>query len=238
MAAANCAARPPPPPGGGGGGGGPGGGGGAPAEEAAGGSGAGAGGGGGGGGRGPDDGEGEGHGDRAGDAKERRSCGGGTISGDGDLFAIGVDIPEAQAAAAAAASLSRTWPTIDSILANRALISSLSRLFSCRIASSSLSIDGVSEPLLLLFCLPRLREFCLLIDWQEPLTDLSLCKTGVKALTCCNGLAESAYPSFPLELCDLTELLWLLLRVVLHSSKTSAKLFAMAADRHCSPNAS
>ena len=61
------------------------------------------------------------------------------------LFAIGVDIPEAQAAAAAAASLSRTWPTIDSILANRALISSLSRLFSCRIASSSLSIDGVSE---------------------------------------------------------------------------------------------
>ena len=32
-----------------------------------------------------------------------------------------------------------------SMLDNRALISSLSRLFSCRIASNSRSIDGVSE---------------------------------------------------------------------------------------------
>ena len=50
------------------------------------------------------------------------------------LLAIGV----------AALSLSRTWPTMASMLANRALISSLSRSFSCRIASSSRSIDGVS----------------------------------------------------------------------------------------------
>ena len=60
-------------------------------------------------------------------------------------------------------------------------------------------------------------------------------------VTCCNGLAVSAYSPFPFELCDLTltELLWLLpLPIALHSSKTSAKVFAMAADRHCSPNAS
>ena len=44
------------------------------------------------------------------------------------------------------------------------------------------SNESLSHPLLVLLpCLPRLREFCRLTD--EPLRDLSLCKTGVKALT-------------------------------------------------------
>ena len=71
--------------------------------------------------------------------------------------------------------------------------------------------------------------------WGPPFSRAlyTLCSLGYSLyeITCCSGLAES------LPLCDLAELLWLTL-MALQSSKTSEKVLAMAADRHCNPNAS